>query len=67
MKSITTHIAGWLIVGLTVLPLMAADAGQQEAAEERLAWLLTTHDVRHVMQAPRAPADCAHGRGESDR
>ena len=67
MKSITTHIAGWLIVGLTVLPLMSADAGQEKAAEERLAWLLATHDARHAMQAPRASDDCAPGRAESNR
>jgi hypothetical protein len=67
MKSITTHIAGWLIVGLTVLPLMSADAGQESAAAERLAWLLTSHDVRQAIHAPRASDDCAQGKGETDR
>jgi hypothetical protein len=68
MKSITTHIAGWLIVGLTVLPLMSADAGQgSTAADERLEWLLASHDVRQVMHAPRKSGECGQRQRERNR
>jgi hypothetical protein len=67
MKSITAHIAGWLIVGLTVLPLMSADAGQERTADERLEWLLASHDVRQAIHAPRASGDCDQRQMESNR
>jgi hypothetical protein len=45
---------GWLLVGLTVLPLLAARAEACEPAEraERLAWLLAQHDVRELINMP---------------
>jgi hypothetical protein len=69
MNSITAHIAGWLIVGLTVLPLMSADAGQEPSAapDERLEWLLASHDVRQAIHAPRASGDCGRRQRESNR
>jgi hypothetical protein len=58
-----THKAiGWLLVGLTVLPLAVARAESPAAADaqERLAWLLARHDARELINLPAGEqADCA--------
>ncbi|MGH8174801.1 MAG: hypothetical protein ACREV5_00900 [Steroidobacter sp.] len=69
MKPLTTHIASWLIVGLTVLPLIS-DAGQETSspADERLEWLLASHDVRHAIRATSAASsECLDSETESGR
>lgn len=55
-------LVGWLLVGLTVLPLLATSAESNEApqAHERLERLVAKHDVRVVIYSASAPAaDCA--------
>jgi hypothetical protein len=57
----------WLLVGLTVLPLVAAHAedGERADAQERLAWLLARHDVRELIHVPPAEqADCSESDAE---
>jgi predicted Fe-S protein YdhL (DUF1289 family) len=49
------------------LPLMSADAGQERTADERLEWLLASHDVRQAIHAPRASGDCDQRQMESNR
>ena len=61
---------GWLLVGLTVLPLVAAHAedGERADAQERLAWMLARHDVRELMNMPPpAQADCPASDKEDKR
>ena len=61
---------GWLLVGLTVLPLVAAHAedGERADAQERLAWMLARHDVRELINVPPAnEADCAESDEEVKR
>jgi hypothetical protein len=66
MRSTPDNTAGkvisWLLVGLTLAPLLAAraEATDEAGAAERLAWLLAQHDVRELINVPPADeADCA--------
>ena len=52
---------GWLLVGLTLAPLLSAraEAADEAGAAERLAWLLAQHDVRELINVPAGErADC---------
>jgi hypothetical protein len=61
-KSEARNAIGWLLVGLTVLPLVVARAEEAEAADtqEHLAWLLARHDVRELINVPAGEqAECS--------
>jgi hypothetical protein len=74
MRSTTKYEVGkaiaWLLIGLTVLPLVAANAEAREPADatERLAWLLAQHDVRELINMPATEqADCSASEEEDKR
>lgn len=55
---------GWLIVGLTVLPLLTAAADSNQAPVERIELLLAKHDVRLAIYSDVGREDCASGHDE---
>lgn len=62
---------GWLLVGLTVLPLLTASAESNDGSrdDERLAQLLAKHDVRSMIYGAGAlSSDCkAHDAKAGER
>lgn len=70
IKYETGTTIGWLLVGLTVLPLVAARAEETTPAEatERLVSLLAHHDARALLYLPPAKhAECAASEKEDAR
>lgn len=61
---------GWLLVGLTVLPLVAARAEAPEPADatDHLAQLLARHDARELIyMSPAEHADCPASTEENEQ
>lgn len=69
MAARTMHCAGWLIAGLTVLPGLTALAEPQTASDgqERLVWLLVSHDVRQALHAPPIQSGSCHHRAAGQK
>lgn len=68
MKALTLHRVGWLMIGLTVLPLLARSAEPPPSQAEKLEWLLAAHDVRYAVHNPRPKSnDCSHSPVERGR
>jgi hypothetical protein len=67
--SLVTLRFGWLIVGLIALPPLSTTAGPQQSVPQarRLERLLTMHDVRHAIHAPRDESACLHDMAEDER
>lgn len=67
MNASTAHRAGWVLIGLTVLPVLARSAEPAPSQAEKLEWLVAAHDVRYAIPAPSAkPSEC-RSREESGR
>jgi hypothetical protein len=67
--SLVTLRFGWLIVGLIALPPLSTIAGPQQSAPQatRLERLLTMHDVRYAIHAPRGESACRHDTAKDER
>ena len=73
MSSMNERRMGVWLAGFAALPLVSAASPQPQSPEqnEKLQWLLTTHDIRFVMQAPlqtnRGTQDCLQSEAEHGR
>jgi hypothetical protein len=73
MNSKRTRRTGAWLAAFATLPLVCAASPQSPAPvqSEKLQWLLSTHNVRFVMQAPmqttRATQDCLESEAEHGR
>ena len=69
MSSMNKRRMGVWLAGFAALPLVSAASPQPQspAQNEKLQWLLTTHDIRFVMQTPRGKQDCLQSEAEQGR
>jgi hypothetical protein len=69
MSSTNERTKGMWLVGLLALPMVCAAGSQPQspAQNEKLEWLLATHDVRLVMQTTRQKQDCLEHEAEHSR
>lgn len=72
-RTLILERAGWIVIGLCVLPLIAmatTDSRPEETPAEtsHIDTLLTIHDVRTAIDAPREPSsECQQSEAERGR